>query len=146
MCVHTYVCAGVCLGYVEWVGLCQASTGASVGEWAECLWCGQGGGWVRTPWVVRRQVSSENVRSFGAQLWRAERGICDQMHLGILGWVRVSGRRAMGSGKAGQAFKGVCVGPESKCPFVRWGLSWMSSEVLPGGHPTSSLSPLPESF
>ena len=28
VCVHAYVCAGVFLGYVEWVVLCQVSTGA----------------------------------------------------------------------------------------------------------------------
>ena len=43
VCVRAYVCAGVFWGYVVWVGLCQWSTGASVGMLAEHLvWSGWG--------------------------------------------------------------------------------------------------------
>lgn len=40
---------------------------------------------------VRRQVSPVSVCNFETELWRAEQGVCDQMHLGVLGWVGAPG-------------------------------------------------------
>lgn len=80
VCVHAYVCTGVCLGHVEWLGLCQVSTGSSVGMWAESLWCGQGGG-LEYIWGMRRLVSSEKGGRHGGLM---------EAYVIIIGWVWVS--------------------------------------------------------
>lgn len=55
----------------------------------------------------------------------------------------LGGRRVMGSGKPGWAFKGIHVKSEIKCSFVCWGLSGAGFGVLSGGHATCSPLPLP---